>query len=146
MTTLEHISHLMRSASGRMVKLRFVLAGVLNTCFGLTAFPTLFFLLAPLDLHYLFILVISHILSVTFSFLTSKYFVFRSSGSTKDEYLRFILFHAGHLVLNLAALPLLVALTAISAVWCQTIFAIAVVISSYFWHSRITFSSKKACL
>jgi putative flippase GtrA len=135
---------IVRWACRHAVKIRFLLAGGLNTCFGLAAFPALYYLLAFLDLHYLVILSMSHVLSVSFAFVTNKYLVFKTVGNTRQEYGRFIIFHAGHLAFNLAALTVLVHLSGLSPVWLQIIFAIAVIVSSYFWHSRITFSSKKA--
>lgn len=126
------------------VEVRFVLAGGLNTLFGLAAFPALYYLLKSLDLHYLVILSISHILSVTFAFLMNKFLVFKTVGNAGKEYARFISFHAAHLGFNMAVLPAIVHLTDLSPVVSQIIFAFAVIISSYFWHSRITFSSRKA--
>ena len=121
-------------------KVRFLLAGALNTVFGLAAYPTLFFLLAPLKLHYMAVLGISQVICVAFSYLTNKFLVFRTVGNYLRESGKFVLFHLSYFLLNLIALPLLVEMFGMSPVWGQTLFAVAVIITSYFWHSNITFA------
>jgi putative flippase GtrA len=121
-------------------KVRFLLAGALNTVFGLAAYPTLFFLLAPLRLHYMVVLGITQITCVAFSYLTNKFLVFRTVGNYLRESGKFVLFHLSYFLVNLVALPLLVEIFGMSPVWGQTLFAVAVIITSYFWHSKITFA------
>lgn len=123
-------------------KIRFGAAGALNTVFGLAIFPILYFALAFLSLHYLIILTISQVMSITFAFTTNKILVFKTKGNLLHEYGKFILFHISYFAVNLIALPILVDALKISPVWAQSGFAVAVIISSYFWHSRITFVSK----
>ena len=89
-------------------KVRFVLAGGLNTAFGLAAYPALFYMLAPFKLHYLSVLVVSQVICITFSFFTNKHLVFRTRGSYLKEYGKFATFHLSYLLVNLAALPALV--------------------------------------
>lgn len=122
-------------------KIRFLLAGALNTAIGLAIYPALYFLLAWLQLHYLTILTISQLLCVVFSFLTNKFMVFRTSGNYLREFGRFATFHLSYFLVNLAALPVLVEFAGMNPVWAQTLFAMLVIFTSYFWHSRITFSS-----
>lgn len=124
-------------------KIRFLLAGALNTAIGLAVYPILYFLAAPLKLHYLVILTISQIVCVTFAFLTNKFLVFRTAGNYLKESGKFLMFHFIYFLVNLAALPALVELAGMKPVWGQTLFAVLVIVSSYFWHSRITFSSNK---
>ena len=129
--------------SHHQTKVRFLLAGALNTAIGLAVYPSLYFLAAPLKLHYLTILVISQVVCVTFAFLTNKFLVFRTSGNYLRESGKFLTFHSFYFLLNLAALPALVELAGMNPVWAQTLFAVLVIVTSYFWHSRITFSSSK---
>ncbi len=124
-------------------KVRFVLAGGLNTAFGLAAYPALFYMLAPFKLHYLSVLVVSQVICITFSFFTNKHLVFRTRGSYLKEYGKFATFHLSYLLVNLAALPALVELAGMNPVWAQTLFAVLIIITSYFWHSRITFYKAK---
>jgi putative flippase GtrA len=121
-------------------KVRFLFAGALNTVFGLAAYPTLFFLLAPLKLHYMVVLAITQIICVTFSYLTNKFLVFRTAGNYLRESGKFVLFHLSFFLVNLIALPFLVEVLGMSPIWGQMLFAVGVIISSYFWHSSITFA------
>jgi putative flippase GtrA len=133
-----------RSLAGQhQTKIRFLLAGALNTAIGLAVYPALYFMAAPLKLHYLTILTISQILCVTFAFLTNKFLVFRTSGNLLRESGKFLTFHLSYFLVNLAALPALVEFAGMNPVWGQTLFAVLVIVTSYFWHSRITFSSTK---
>src|SRR5882724_11466034 len=121
-------------------KVRFLLAGALNTVFGLAAYPTFFFLLAPRKLHYMVVLGITQVICVAFSYLTNKFLVFRTAGNYLRGSGKFVLFHLSYFLVNLVALPLLVEIVGMSPVWGQTLFAVAVIITSYFWHSNITFA------
>jgi len=130
-------------ADRHQVKLRFLVAGAFNTVLGVAIFPALYFLTAPLHLHYLAILGMSQAICITFAFLTNKFLVFRTSGNYLREYGKFITFHLTYLLVNLAALPALVEIAGMNPVWAQTLFAVLVIVSSYFWHSRVTFSIHK---
>lgn len=130
-------------ADQHQTKVRFLLAGALNTAIGLAVYPALYFLAAPLKLHYLTILAISQVVCVTFAFLTNKFIVFRTSGNYLRESGKFLTFHLSYFLVNLAALPALVEFAGMNPVWGQTLFAVLVIVTSYFWHSRITFSSTK---
>jgi putative flippase GtrA len=121
-------------------KVRFLLAGALNTVVGLAAYPALFFLLAPLKLHYMVVLGITQVACVAFAYLTNKFLVFRTVGNYIRESGKFVLFHLSYFLVNFVALPLLVEIFGMSPVWGQTLFAVAVIITSYFWHSNITFA------
>lgn len=124
-------------------KVRFLVAGVFNTVIGLAVYPALYFLAAPMKLHYLVILVVSQIVCVTIAFLTSKFLVFRTEGNYLQESGKFLMFHLSYFLVNLAALPALVEFAGMNPVWAQTLFAVLVIVTSYFWHSRITFSSSR---
>jgi len=125
-------------------KIRFLFAGVFNTALALVIYPALYFLAAPLKLHYLTVLLLGYVVTVTCSFLTNKFLVFRTSGNYLRESGKFLTLHVSYFLVNLAVLPALVELAGMNPVWAQTLFAVLVVATSYFWHSRITFSSSKA--
>lgn len=131
----------LRIADGHQTKLRFLFAGALNTVIGLAIYPILYILTTPLKLHYLLILTFSQLICVTFSFMTNKFLVFRTSGNYLKEFWKFLTFHLFYFLANLAALPTLVELVGINPMWAQTLFAVLIMVSSYFWHSRFTFIS-----
>lgn len=120
-------------------KLRFIVTGGLNTIFGLAAFPVMIWVLAPLSAHYLIVLLIAQTLSIAFAFITNKFLVFRTDGNYLSEFGKFITFHAACFVVNLVALPIMVEFFGVSPIWGQFAFAASVIVSSYFWQSRVTF-------
>lgn len=144
MVITSRLHDLVQLARLHETKLRFLFAGGLNTLFGLAAFPILMWTFSSEAVHYLVILTIAQGLSVLFAFLTNKFLVFRTSGQYLAEFLKFGTFHAVYFLANLAILPLLVELLGLSPIWAQFAFAGAVIITSYFWHSRITFQRRSS--
>ena len=126
------------------IEVKFFLAGVLNTAVGLAAYPLIYFFTYPLNLHYFLILIFSQSLGIIFSFLTNKFLVFQTSGNYLSEIRKFLTIHLIYFFVNLVALPALVELAGMDPVWAQTLFAAVIIMTSYFWHSRITFNSGKA--
>jgi putative flippase GtrA len=124
------------------VKIRYLLTGLLNTLFGLGMFPFLYFALDAKHFHYIVILIMSQSICIVFAYLTNKHMVFKTNGGYMMEFLKFSTFHFIYFLLNLAILPLLVEIIHLTPVIAQAFFSITVIISSYFWHSQITFVSK----
>lgn len=120
-------------------KVRFLATGVFNSLFGLMMFPFFFYVLEEYNFHYLIILTISQFISIIFAYLTNKFLVFKTKGNYLDEFLKFISFHLTHFIINIIALPILVEFFKLQPVAAQIFFATLVIISSYFWQSRITF-------
>lgn len=140
MRDLERITaHVRAHIRQNETKIRFLLAGGLNTAVGLALFPLLMLAFDGSGVHYLVVLVISGLLGINFAFLTSKYFVFRTTGHILKEYMKFVSFYLLYLVVNLFALPLLINFSDLSPVWAQFLFVIATFVASWLWHSRITF-------
>ena len=124
------------------VKIRFLFAGLFNTLVGLATFPILYFALSAYELHYLKVLSLSQIVCVCVAFITNKFLVFRTRGNYMAEFIKFISFHLTYFFINLISLPVLVEFLNFNPVTGQVMFAIVVIISSYFWHSKITFTPK----
>lgn len=116
------------------------MAGAVNTLFGFSIYPILFFALQSFSVHYLLVLGLSYLCSVMFAYLTNKYFVFRTHGIRLEEIGKFLTYHVVCFLVNLMALPLLVECLHLSPVLGQSGFAVLVVATSYLWHSRVTFS------
>lgn len=135
---------ILRLARRHEMKLRFVIAGGLNTLFGLAVFPVLMWTFTSLSAHYLVMLTVAQALSIMFSFVTNKFLVFRTNGKYFSEFGKFITFHAAYFIVNLAALPVLVEVFSIPPIWGQFLFAGGVIVSSYFWHSKITFHRRRS--
>ena len=86
---------------------RFLIAGGLNTIVGLSIYPLFYIFLEPLGFGYIQVLLFSQMFCITFSFFTNKYFVFKTKGNVKEEYLRFFAFYGFYLLLNLLCLSLI---------------------------------------
>ncbi len=124
-------------------KMRFLVAGGVNTIVGLSVYPLLYLLLKPMGLGYLSILFISQMICITFSFISNKYFVFKTSGNLHAEYVKFFVFHVFHFLLNLICLPVLVEFFEMNPIIAQTLFSVLIIVTSYFWHNFITFKPKQ---
>lgn len=127
-------------------KFRFLLAGMVNTCVGLAIYPLLYLILEPMGMGYISVLLIAQVICITFSFWTNKYFVFKSKGDLRSEYIKFFSFHGFYLLINLIALPVLVELIQLNPIIAQTIFSIFIIVTSYFWHNVVTFKAPKDAL
>ena len=124
-------------------KIDYLVVGGINTVIGLSAFPALYFLTKPYQLHYMVVLAISQVFCVTVAFFTNKYLVFRTQGNHLSEYLKFSAFYSAYFVINLIVMPVLVEIAGMNPVKSQILISIGIIISSYFWHSKITFAPKK---
>jgi putative flippase GtrA len=133
------IARLIDRLRAHETKLRFLIAGGLNTVFGLAIFPILLLALAPFGWNYLEVLVVCQVVSVCFAYATNKLLVFRTQGSYLAEFGKFASFYVLNFAVNLAVLPVLVEIGHIPPMIAQTAFVIIVVCTSYLWHSRFTF-------
>jgi putative flippase GtrA len=139
---MKQLARLWAALGQHQTKARFLLTGALNTAIGLAVYPILFILLASFNVHYVVILALSQAICISFAYLTNKFLVFKTEGNYLRETGKFLTFHLGYFLLNLVALPVLVEVVGLSPIWGQTLFAVLVIVTSYFWHSRITFSKK----
>ena len=78
------------------LRLRFLAVGVYNTVFGYGCYALLYLLASP-RLHYLWIQLIAHFLSVANAFVAHRRVTFRSSAPWPTEFLRFNLSYLGAL-------------------------------------------------
>jgi putative flippase GtrA len=136
-----------RTLRGRLVAnerpLRFLVAGAINTGFGLAIFPALLWSSDWLERHYMIALLIAQATSVLFAFSAYRIGVFRAKGDMARQFGIFSSFYLFIYVLNWAALPLLVEVGGIPPIIAQLGFAIATIAGSYFWHSRVTFRKRE---
>jgi putative flippase GtrA len=122
-------------------KVDYLLVGGWNTVFGYLTFLALYYLLSH-RIHYLFLLVISNILSITNAYIGYKIFVFKTKGNYFREYLRFYVVYGSALALNLVLLPLCVEIFRLSPPLAQGILTFINVGFSYFGHKYFSFKVK----
>jgi putative flippase GtrA len=123
------------------VRLRFLIVGGINTCFGLSMFPLLIFALRPLHVSYMVPLVLSYPLGILFSYTTNKLITFRTKKNYFSEFWKFSSFYVINFAINLAVLPICVELFHFPPIPTQISFSLLVIGLSYLWHSRVTFKT-----
>lgn len=119
-------------------KIDYLLVGGWNTIFGYLTFLALYYMLAA-RVHYLILLVISNVLSITNAYIGYKIFVFKTRGNYLREYLRFYVVYGIALVLNLILLPVCVELFRLSPPLAQGGLIFINVIFSYLGHKNFSF-------
>lgn len=121
----------------------FLMVGGLNTVLGFGLFPAVYWLLQDYQSHYVWMLVVCHITSVSFSFLTNKYLVFRTQGQYVSEITKFGGFHLFYFFLMIFLVPLFVEYAHCSPVVIQFSISVLIVVTSFFWYDRMVFLSGK---
>jgi len=119
--------------------LRFLIAGGINTVFGLAFYPLLLWSVPYLRTHYLVGLAISQTICLIFAYSTYKLGVFRTRGNIAREFGTFSSFYLFNYAANWAALPFMVEVGRIPPMIAQIGFTAVLIVGSYFWHSRVTF-------
>ena len=118
--------------------MRFLLVGVYNTVFSYVVFIGIY-LLFNKKIHYLLVLLVTHVIGVSNAFFGHKYITFRSHGYWFKEFLRFNLTYLGALGLGLVGLPFLVEICRLNPITSQGLITVITVVSSYFLHKKISF-------
>jgi putative flippase GtrA len=121
-------------------KVKFLFVGVLNTVFSYINSILIYFFLNQ-KVALIFILIISHLINVTFSFMTNKIFVFKSSSQIRIEYVKFHMIYLVNFLFNIFLLWLLVAKFNIPYWLALIITTVLSVIYSYLAHLKFTFRS-----
>lgn len=122
-------------------KIRYLIIGGWNTVFGYGVFAALYFWLEGL-IHYLIILSISYVLSITNAYIGYKLFVFRTRGNILREYLRFYVVYGAAFLVNLATLPLFVEILKLNMYVAQAIVTIITILGSYVLHKNFSFKDQ----
>lgn len=124
--------------------LRFLVAGAVNTAFGLAIYPLLLWSVPFLATHYLAALGIAQALGLCFAFATYKLGVFQTRGNVAREFGAFSSFYLFNYAANWAALPLLVESAGIPPAIAQLGFSAVLIATSWVWHSRVAFREPRA--
>lgn len=122
----------------RREQVLYLVIGAWNTVFGYGIWALLQSLLGD-RLHYLVIVVIAWPIAVLNAYLGYRFLVFRSRGSILRELPRFSLVYALTLVVNVAVLPVALAVVPFNIYVVQALFAVSVVICSYLAHKYYSF-------
>lgn len=88
---------------------RYLLVGIGNALFGYGSYAGATALLTPvLPYAYVFAGLIANLINITFSYVTYKFFVFKTKGNYIREWTRCVAVYSGSGLLATAALPVLV--------------------------------------
>lgn len=117
---------------------RYIVIGGINTIFGYLCGVLLYYFLNN-RIKIILILIISNIISITFSFLTYKLFVFRTLGNWIEEYIRCCLLYGGVSVIGISLTWLFLDIFNINIWIAQAISMLIVIYISYYGHNKFTF-------
>ncbi len=122
---------------------RYLLTGLVNTLIGVSVYPIIYLIFTPSYLNYFEALVISQMICVSIAYLNLKTIVFKTRGNWHHEIAKFGFFHGLIMLANIISLPLMVNYIELNPIIAQTCFSVLIIISGYFWHSKITFSKSE---
>lgn len=117
---------------------RFAIVGVFNSAFGYGAFAGLEVTIGR-HVHYLVVLLLSHIIGVLEAYLLQRWLVFQVRGRWWRELARFWSVYLVALAVNAVALPLLVEVARVAVLPAQAIIMLGTAFGSFFAHRNFTF-------
>jgi putative flippase GtrA len=124
-----------------MKKTKFLIIGGINTIFGYIISLLLYKILNN-NINLLYILILSNIISITFSFLMYKKIVFKTPGNWFFEYLKCYIVYGFSAVLNIITVIILIKYLEFQYWFAQGIAIVINTIFSYYSHSVYTFKNK----
>jgi putative flippase GtrA len=116
----------------------FVLMGALNTAFAFGVFISLQLTLGR-HVHYLVILLLTHVLGVLEAFAAYRYRVFKVRGNVLVDLLRFESVNLVAFAINLAMLPLLVEVCSLPVILAQVVVLLVVTLGTFLGHKHFSF-------
>lgn len=122
-------------------KTKYLIVGFWNTIFGYASFSALYYAMHKTS-HYLVVLTISYIISITNAYLCYKIFVFKTKGNIIKEYLRFYVVYGVGYVINIITLPIMIEVLGITPYISQGIVTVFIVTISYLGHKHFSFGQR----
>jgi putative flippase GtrA len=119
--------------------LRYLFVGIYNTGVGYMIFYSINCAFDS-TLHYLIVLVISYLLSLTHAYFGQRLLVFRSTDRWGMEYLRFLLVNLSGMLTNALLLFFFIEL-GIGLMMAQAVSVVIVTLLSYIGHRKFSFKS-----
>jgi putative flippase GtrA len=131
------------AALGRVRGIRYIAVGGFNTVFGLCVFATLLLLLDD-HLHYVVILLITHLVAVLTAFVMHRTLVFQVRGQVLRDLWRFWSVYLINLAANLVLLPVGVEGLHLPPLLAQALILTGSAVASYVAHTRFSFVRKQS--
>lgn len=121
-----------------MSSLKYLIAGTANTIFGYT-FSLILYYNYISYFNIIIILILNNFISISFSFLTYKIYVFRTKGNWLSEYLRCYVVYGFTALVSSTILWILVEIYDIQYWFAQLFSVISIIIISFLLHKNFTF-------
>ncbi|MSP33457.1 MAG: GtrA family protein [Rickettsiales bacterium] len=121
-------------------RIRFILVGGYNTVFSFALFCILQYYLGE-NLRPIWVLLITHIISIFNSFLSLRIFVFASKNNLLREYLKVNMVYCGYFIINAFLLFSLNDLLHLDVILAQFLSVLILTIGAYFAHKHFSFKS-----
>ena len=122
----------------RREQLLYLAVGGWNTLFGYAVWALMQYLLGA-HLHYLVIILLAWPVAVLNAYLGYRLIVFRSRAPIRTEFPRFATVYVATLLVNLALLPVALAILPFNIYVIQAVFTAVVVVLSYLSHKFFSF-------
>lgn len=122
----------------RREQLLYLVVGGWNTLFGYAVWALMQYLLGA-HLHYLIIILLAWPVAVLNAYLGYRLIVFRSRAPIRTEFPRFATVYVATLLVNLALLPVVLAILPFNIYGVQALLTGLVVVSSYLGHRYFSF-------
>ena len=120
--------------------IRYLLTGGVNTAFSYAVYVAFtWFLSGYVRGAYMIAAVFGNVLTISFSYLNYKFFVFKTRGNYLREYLRAYLVYGGVALLGLALLPFLVEIVGINPYLAPLVIIPVTVLCSFLGHKHFSF-------
>jgi|SRR5436309_13663860 len=126
----------------RSQHLWFLAVGAYNTAFGYAVFAGIH--LAAPHLHYMLVLLVTHVISTLNAFVAYRRLVFRVKGNVLRDLMRFWTVYAGSLAFNAVTLPVLVEVFGFGVLLAQLLVVGGVAVISWFGHKHFSFARRLA--
>lgn len=124
----------------RHIGFSFIICGLVNTLFGYFGSVALYNVISPI-FSTLLVLIIIKIVTISFSFLTYKKFVFKTKGQWLSEYLKCYVSYGLVSVLSIALLFVLLDILDLPFWFAQLIVTLVSACSSFIAHIYYTFNN-----
>jgi putative flippase GtrA len=121
--------------------LRFLIVGAWNFIFGYVAFAGIYWCLKGCWTDWAITLT-ANILGISMSFITHRFFTYKSNGCWWKEYLLFYAVYSGQAVFNILLIWMLVTKAGLNAYIIQFSVSIILTISSYWFHKNFSFKRR----
>ena len=118
--------------------MRFAMVGGVNSAFGFAVFAGLQITVGG-RVHYLVILLVSHVVGVLEAYVLARWLVFRVSGHWWRDLARFWSVYLVALAVNVAVLPLLVEVVHVPVLPAQAIVMLGVALGTFVAHQKFSF-------